>query len=82
MRKEAQKAPIGWEARGSRIITACFKTKNKKITEKLKLKLRRNEPRSRKKEGKIQCGLSDGSKNSTRIQSYIQVIDSGSSKIV
>ena len=31
LRKEAQKALIGWEARGSRIITACFKTKNKKI---------------------------------------------------
>ena len=29
-RKEAQKALIGWEARGSRIITACFKTKKKK----------------------------------------------------
>ena len=29
--KEAQKALIGWEARGSRIITACFKTKNEKI---------------------------------------------------
>ena len=31
LRKEAQKALIGWEARGSRIITACFKTKNKKM---------------------------------------------------
>ena len=29
LRKEAQKALIGWEARGSRIITACFKTKDK-----------------------------------------------------
>ena len=27
LRKEAQKALIGWEARGSRIIAACFKTK-------------------------------------------------------
>ena len=27
LRKEAQKALIGWEARVSRIITACFKTK-------------------------------------------------------
>ena len=31
LRKETQKALIGWEARGSRIITACLKTKNKKI---------------------------------------------------
>ena len=29
LRKEAQKALIGWEARGSRIITACFKKKKK-----------------------------------------------------
>ena len=27
LRKEAQKALIGWEARGSRIITVCFKKK-------------------------------------------------------
>ena len=31
LRKEVHKALIGWEERGSRIITACFKTKNKKI---------------------------------------------------
>ena len=31
LRKEAHKARIEWEAIGSRIITACFKTKKKKI---------------------------------------------------
>ena len=29
--KRGTGTPIGWEARGSRIITGCFKTKNKKI---------------------------------------------------
>ena len=29
--KEAQQALIGWEARGPRLITAAFKTKQKKI---------------------------------------------------
>ena len=31
LRKEARKAPIGWEARGSRIIAASFKTKKIKM---------------------------------------------------
>ena len=30
LRKEAQKALIWWEARGSRTITVCFKTKHTK----------------------------------------------------
>ena len=36
LRKEAQKALVGCEARGSRIITACFKTKNRKIKMNIK----------------------------------------------
>ena len=31
LRKDAQKALLGWEARGSRLITASFKTSQKKI---------------------------------------------------
>ena len=60
------------EARGSRIITACFKTKNKKITAKLKLKLRRNEVDQEKRKGRYNVDYLTDQKNSTRIQSYIK----------
>ena len=44
---------------------------NHLITARLKLKLRRNDV-DQKKKGKIQCGSSERSKHSTRIQSYIK----------
>ena len=57
-----------WVKRGADVASDHHFVTASKIKTQPKKKWRR----SRKKKGKIQCGLSEGSKHSTRIQSYIK----------